>query len=179
MAESDSPCPGIIGYAHASVYDHAGPSGRSRYRAQSVLPSVSGTTSAPGKRVLSRLNGWPVRSPANASLMPSRATAHDFGVDAVRYTSIMMDLHHLLLSGLPAHFRITLHSHRQRGHAGAVGQCHERPLTARGQVTFISEIARSTTVLHQPFIEPNDVKVRFAGQRAAAVLNCAVVPCRG
>jgi hypothetical protein len=45
----------------------------------SVLPSVSGTTSAPGKRVLSRLNGWPVRSPVNASLMPSRATAHDSG----------------------------------------------------------------------------------------------------
>ena len=38
---------------------------------------------------------------------------------------------------------------------------------------FISEIARSTTVLHQPFIEPNDVKWRFAGQRAATVLNCA------
>ena len=53
--------------------------------------------------------------------------------------------------------------------------CHERTsaLTARGQVTFISEIARSTTLLHQPFIEPNDVKWRFAGQRAAAVLNCA------
>jgi Putative peptidoglycan binding domain len=45
----------------------------------SVLPSVSGTTSAPGKRVLSRLNGWPVRSPVNASPMPSRAPAHDSG----------------------------------------------------------------------------------------------------
>jgi hypothetical protein len=30
-------------------------------------------------KVLSRLNGWPVRSPVNASLMPSRATAHDSG----------------------------------------------------------------------------------------------------
>jgi hypothetical protein len=45
----------------------------------SVLPSVSGTTSAPGKRVLSRLNGWPARSPVNASPLPSRATAHDSG----------------------------------------------------------------------------------------------------
>ena len=45
----------------------------------SVLPSVSGTTSAPGKRVLSRLNGWPVRSPVNASPMPSQAAAHDPG----------------------------------------------------------------------------------------------------
>src|SRR5437879_12362584 len=29
------------------------------------------------------------------------------------------------------------------------------------------------TVLHQPLIEPNDVKWRLAGQRAATVLNCA------
>jgi len=32
---------------------------------------------------------------------------------------------------------------------------------------------RSATVLHQPLIEPNDVKWRLAGQRAATVLNCA------
>ena len=30
-------------------------------------------------RTLSRLNGWPVRSPVNASPWPSRATAHDSG----------------------------------------------------------------------------------------------------
>ena len=69
----------------------------------SVLPSVSGTTSAPRMRVLSRLNGWPMRSPVNASPMPSRASAHELGVDAVRYSFIVMDLHHLLLAGLPAH----------------------------------------------------------------------------
>ena len=45
----------------------------------SVLPSVSGTTSAPGRRVLSRLNGWPTHSPVNASPWSSRATAHDSG----------------------------------------------------------------------------------------------------
>ena len=69
----------------------------------SVLPSVSGTTSAPGMRVLSRLNGWPMRSPVNASQLPSRATAHELGVDSVRYSFIVMDFHHLLLAGLPAH----------------------------------------------------------------------------
>ena len=69
----------------------------------SVLPSVSRTTSAPRMRVLSRLNGWPMRSPVNASPMPSRASAHELGVDAVRYSFIVMDLHHLLLAGLPAH----------------------------------------------------------------------------
>jgi hypothetical protein len=46
-------------------------------------------------------------------------------------------------------------------------------LIARGQVIFIPEIARSATVLHQPLIEPNDVKWRLAGQRAATVLNGA------
>src|SRR5207344_2941944 len=30
-------------------------------------------------RKLSRLNGWPMRSPVNASPKPSRATAHDSG----------------------------------------------------------------------------------------------------
>src|SRR5712672_3731374 len=30
-------------------------------------------------RNLSRLNGWPMRSPVNASPRPSRATAHDLG----------------------------------------------------------------------------------------------------
>src|SRR5262245_25488769 len=31
------------------------------------------------ERTLSRLNGWPMRSPVNASPRPSRATAHDSG----------------------------------------------------------------------------------------------------
>ena len=56
-------------------------------------------------RVLSRLNGWPMRSPVNASPMPSRASAHDW-VDAVSYSFIVMDLHHLLLAG-PRRIRFT------------------------------------------------------------------------
>ena len=57
-------------------------------------------------RVLSRLNGhWPYALPCwNAAPIPSRVLAQsDFGVDAVRYSFIVMDLHHLLLAGLPAH----------------------------------------------------------------------------
>jgi hypothetical protein len=65
------------------------------------MRAASGTTSAPGMRVLSRLNGC-MRSPVNASPMPSRVSAHD-EVDAVRYSFIVMDLHHVLLAGLPAH----------------------------------------------------------------------------
>ena len=33
--------------------------------------------------------------------------------------------------------------------------------------------AQVTTVLHQPLIEPDDVKWRLTGQDAATVLNCA------
>ena len=53
-------------------------------------------------RNLSRLNGWPMRSPVNASPKPSRATAHELGADVDRYSFIVRDLHSLLLAGLPA-----------------------------------------------------------------------------
>ena len=70
----------------------------------SVLPSVTGTTSAPRMRVLSRLNGWPMRSPSTLRQIPSRVSAHtELGVDAVRYSFIVMDLHHLILAESPAH----------------------------------------------------------------------------
>jgi len=45
----------------------------------SVLPSAKRTASAPEKRPLSRLNGWPAHTLADASPMPSRATAHGAG----------------------------------------------------------------------------------------------------
>ncbi len=35
------------------------------------------------------------------------------------------------------------------------------------------KVARSATVLHQPLIEPNDVKWRLADQGTASVLNRA------
>ena len=53
-------------------------------------------------RNLSRLNGWPMRPPVNASPKPSRATAHELGADVDRYSFIVRDLHSLLLAGLPA-----------------------------------------------------------------------------
>ena len=49
-----------------------------------------------------------MRSPVNASPIPSRVSAHRLGVDAVRYSFIVMDLHHLLLAGLPAHSGLPL-----------------------------------------------------------------------
>lgn len=44
-----------------------------------VLPSAVRTASAPGTTVLSRLNGWPMRTPTDASPPPSRTTAHGSG----------------------------------------------------------------------------------------------------
>ena len=56
---------------------------------------------------------WPVRSPVNASLTPSRTPAHELGADVVRYTFIVRDSHPLLLAGLPAHSRLTLVGHER------------------------------------------------------------------
>jgi hypothetical protein len=64
-----------------------------------VVPLTEGNTDV---RDIASLNGWPVRSPVNASPMPSRATAHDSGADVDRYSFIAKDLHPLLLAGLPA-----------------------------------------------------------------------------
>jgi len=44
-----------------------------------MSPSVGIKTSAPGIIWLSRLNGWPMRSPADASPAPSRAQTHGLG----------------------------------------------------------------------------------------------------
>src|ERR1035438_4809186 len=67
-----------------------------------ILPSATQTASAPRTSFLSRLNGWPARSPADASPTSSRMPAR-LRADAVRYSFIVVDLHHLLLAGLPAH----------------------------------------------------------------------------
>ena len=44
-----------------------------------MLPSVRPTTSAPETFKLSRLNGWPMRSPTDASTEPSRMPPHGSG----------------------------------------------------------------------------------------------------
>jgi hypothetical protein len=44
-----------------------------------MLPSVKPTTSAPETFKLSRLNGWPMRSPTDASTEPSRIPPHGSG----------------------------------------------------------------------------------------------------
>jgi hypothetical protein len=67
-----------------------------------VLPSAGQTASAL-RTMLSRLNGWPIRSPADASRPASRPGHARLRADVDRYSFIAVDLHHLLLAGLPAH----------------------------------------------------------------------------
>ena len=45
----------------------------------------------------------PMRTPVNASPVSSRMPAHELGVDVGRYSFTVVDSHHLLLAGLPAH----------------------------------------------------------------------------
>jgi hypothetical protein len=107
MAESDFSGPFIIGYGfspsrcgparYRSWSDSRSPGSRTRsVRAcqvlrprrvaralalthSDVLPSATQTASAPGNSFLSRLNGWPARTPADASPTPSRMPAHGLG----------------------------------------------------------------------------------------------------
>ena len=70
----------------------------------SMSPSVFMTTSAPETILLSRLNGWPMHSPVNASSASSRIPTHELGADAVCYSFIATDFHRLLFCRfLPAH----------------------------------------------------------------------------
>ena len=65
----------------------------------SVLPSVILNTSAPGTILFTRLNGWPMRSPADASPAPSRVDNARLGANADRYSFTVVDLHHQLFAG--------------------------------------------------------------------------------
>jgi len=61
------------------VCDRAGSACLSRYRdSRCGLPLLL-TASAPRRKVLSRLNTRPARTPVNASMLPSRTTPHDSG----------------------------------------------------------------------------------------------------
>ena len=60
------------------------------------------TTASASQLILSRLNGWPIRTPADACPRGLAADDARLGADAVRYSFIVVDLHHLLPAGLPA-----------------------------------------------------------------------------
>jgi hypothetical protein len=64
-----------------------------------MLPSVLSSTSASRSKSFSRLNGWPVRSPVNASPTSSQMPPHNSGASVVRYTFTARDFHSLLFAG--------------------------------------------------------------------------------
>ena len=66
-----------------------------------VLPSAVTKASA-SRLIISRLNGWPMQSPADAS-SPASGQKRTARASADRYSFTAVDLHHLLLAGLPAH----------------------------------------------------------------------------
>ena len=66
-----------------------------------VLPSAVTTASA-SRLILSRLNGWPYAFPCRR-FAPGAADDARLGAEVVRYSFIVVDLHHPLLAGLPAH----------------------------------------------------------------------------
>ena len=65
-----------------------------------LLPSVN--SNSVGTRIfkLSRLHGWPMCSPADASPATLADASARLGADADRYSFIVVDSHHLLLAGL-------------------------------------------------------------------------------
>ena len=75
----DLPVPVQGASAHARVSDHAGLGRTSRYRVRPCCLPRPIRRRHPGLKRLSRLNGWPVPSPANASPDTSRCPTHDKG----------------------------------------------------------------------------------------------------
>src|SRR5256884_7277120 len=76
--DREIPVPAQGASAHARVFDHAGSSG-ARDDALGCVAFHHMHGVGTQDRTLSRLDGWPMRSPVNASPRPSRATAHDSG----------------------------------------------------------------------------------------------------
>jgi hypothetical protein len=84
--------------AHARVFDHAGTLG-----ARAIAPArvAFRVIKHVGLRIedFSRLNGWPMPSPVNASPPPSQMSPHDSEASVVRYTFTARDFHSLLFAG--------------------------------------------------------------------------------
>src|SRR5881275_1163975 len=93
----------------------------------SVLPSVTGTTSAPKMRVLSRLNGWPMRSPVNASPIPSRVYVHVCKMETLRAAYEMAKRN----DGAPGIDGVTFEAIEESGAESFLRQIREELVTNR------------------------------------------------
>jgi hypothetical protein len=90
------------------------------------------------------------------------------GADVDRYSFIVVDLHHLLLAGLPAHFESDMPSH-------AVGLCRCAPCasvsTVRGPLPGSEDVTAVTNLLFDPsfFGRPLKCEVAHTSPPMAAV----------
>jgi hypothetical protein len=75
----DLPVPAQGASIYARVLDHAGSGGRSRWRTRQYCLPMSKRRRHPGSQRFSRLDGWPICSPADASPTSSRSPAHGSG----------------------------------------------------------------------------------------------------
>ena len=71
-----------------------------------MLPSVKTNTSAPETFKLSRLYGWPKRSPCRRFVVTLADANARLGANADCYSFIAVDLHHLLFAGFYRHTEI-------------------------------------------------------------------------
>src|SRR5664280_549831 len=101
----DLPVPIRRACAHARVSDHAEPGGRSRCRLRSYCFPRQRPCLRSEQESFSRLYGWPVRTPVNASPPPSRTTAHDSGPLWFATPSVQWTLTTYSSPVSPAHLR--------------------------------------------------------------------------
>jgi hypothetical protein len=101
------------------------------------------------------------------------------GVDVDRYTFIVVDLHHLLLAGLPAHFESHMPSHAVRFSPSLLDakrfRCHVRGLGTGGKSSFFGVMNGFRL---KPTRGPVTLAVALIGAavRLAALLENARVP---
>ena len=90
---------------HARVCDHAGPTGGSRKRLRRVAFRPRNGVGTRDNRTF--VAQWlACTSPCRRFARALAGTHARLRADVVRYAFIVMDSHHLLLAGLPAHYGI-------------------------------------------------------------------------
>ena len=125
----------------------------------SMSPSVILTTSAPETILLSRLNGWPMHSPVNASSASSRIPTHDSGPMRLASPSSQRTFtaYSLPVSTGAPEIKQTV---RKLGDASIAAQIsrptiaqsgknHEKPLSARRYRASHRVFARSARITHR------------------------------
>jgi hypothetical protein len=88
---------------HARFSDHAGSGGTLALARPPMWPSAQQTASAPGTKFSFAAQWLAYTYPCRRFADILTNVCARLGADADRYSFIAVDLHHLLLAGLPAH----------------------------------------------------------------------------